>query len=93
MRIVVLLIIAVPSLMAMRTLALLRDWLALSYWVRSGAPKHQIPLLHEPPPPGASPKDAIAVALHRFRMSFLLTAAAACFATAATAILLAVMGR
>lgn len=93
MRIIILLIIAVPSLMAMRTLGLLRDWIALKYWAQTGASMPHRPLLHETPPPGTSLDEAIAEALHKFCMSLLSTAAAICFATAAVAIVMAVMGR
>lgn len=93
MRIIILLIIAVPSLMAMRTLGLLRDWIALKYWEKTGASMPHRPLLHETPSPGTSLTDAIAEALHKFLMSLLSTAAAVCFATAAVTIVIDVMGR
>lgn len=93
MRFIVLLIIAVPSLMAMRTLGLFRDWFILRLWAKRGAPDALKPVLHETPLPGTSLEEAIWQAFHKFRMSFLATASAACFATAATAAVIAVMGR
>lgn len=93
MRIIVLFIIAVPCLMAFRTLALFRDWIILRVWASQGAPADFKPVLNDPPPPGASLEATIRQAFHKFCMSLLETTAAACFATAAAATVVAVMGR
>ncbi len=91
MRIVLLLIAAVPAFMAFRTLGLLRDWLILRAWMRraSGGARAAIPYLTEPFDLDAGPEPPEVYALWRFLLSALTTAAACCFALAACLTLLA----
>ena len=90
MRILLILIVAAPVLMAFRTLGLLRDWLALRAWARRGAVTRSAPHLHEPPNPDATPERAVFWAYSKFLMSLLDTAAVACFALAGGAFIIMV---
>jgi|GEM_PF-2787230 len=83
MRFILILIIAVPALMAFRTLGLFRDWIMLRRWSRQGvAYGEPAPALTEPIAPGTGPAAATAEAWRKLVASALSTAAAACFALA-----------
>lgn len=92
MRIVLLLIAAVPTFMAFRTLGLFRDWLLLRAWAKRGGARAAIPYLTIPFDVDAGPQPPETYALWRFILSALSTAAACCFALAASVTLLALFG-
>ena len=85
MRFLLILVFAVPVLMAFRTLGHLKDWMTLRQWANEGGAA--VPALHEPLPPGVGRAEAALAAWRKLQLSALLTAAGACFAVAAGAAL------
>ena len=89
MRVVLLLIAAVPALMGFRTLGLFRDWIHIRRWARYGLVP---PVLSETLPPDIGPEAAEVEARRKLIASALSTASACCFAVAGGAVVLEVMG-
>ena len=84
MRFLLILVIAVPVLMAFRTLGCLKDWVTLRQWANaSNEGGAVVPALHEPLPPGVGRAEAALAAWRKLQLSALLTAAGVCFAVAA----------